>query len=215
LATARTGVYGGCTFRIPPHSENALTCHGQGIFGPAATPSATPWYKILNRFVVIKKSPKNEIVSRVALDQLVFPPVGIGTVTGYVTIRAVRFVELTCLSPKRHRTPLHTMKATPLEDLAPGEASELEGHLSHGRNPVAGRKRNSMLPASLWTMMCRQRLLPADMNPRATAKRYRNEFVKYTRVMGERFWDRISKRFSLAQSSPLPYQQPLKCHLCK
>jgi hypothetical protein len=63
------------SFLIPPHSENALTCHGQGIFGL----STTRWFKILNKFVVIKKNPNMEIVSRVALDQLVFAPVGIGT----------------------------------------------------------------------------------------------------------------------------------------
>ncbi|KAF8247647.1 hypothetical protein K440DRAFT_297100 [Wilcoxina mikolae CBS 423.85] len=54
-ATARMTFYGGC------------------IFGPAAV----GWYKVLERFVVIKRSQNVQMLARVACDQLIFAPVGI------------------------------------------------------------------------------------------------------------------------------------------
>lgn len=43
-----------------------------GIFGPAAV----GWYKVLERYVVVKNSKNIQMLARVALDQLLFAPVG-------------------------------------------------------------------------------------------------------------------------------------------
>ncbi|KAI5818555.1 hypothetical protein BZA77DRAFT_386160 [Pyronema omphalodes] len=54
-ATARMAAYGSC------------------VFGPAAV----GWYKVLEKYIVIKNRPNIEMISRVAADQLIFAPIGI------------------------------------------------------------------------------------------------------------------------------------------
>jgi protein Mpv17 len=44
------------------------------------------WYKVLERYVVIKKSANLQMVARVALDQLAFAPVGIATFFSAMTV---------------------------------------------------------------------------------------------------------------------------------
>ncbi|KAA8912319.1 hypothetical protein FN846DRAFT_903664 [Sphaerosporella brunnea] len=63
-ATARMTIYGGC------------------VFGPAAV----GWYKVLEKFVVFKKHSNLQTAARVALDQLVFAPIGIGAFFSAMTV---------------------------------------------------------------------------------------------------------------------------------
>jgi protein Mpv17 len=70
------------SFLIPTHSLPELTCYGEVVFGPAAT----AWYKVLEKFVVIKKSALAQTVARVAADQLAFAPVGIAAFFSAMTV---------------------------------------------------------------------------------------------------------------------------------
>jgi hypothetical protein len=69
--------------------DNYLPYHPRGCI-PLPIPSCSTfpsgWYKVLEKFVVIKKSPILQTVARVAADQLAFAPVGIATFFAAMTV---------------------------------------------------------------------------------------------------------------------------------